>query len=206
MLAPQVATAQMESSALWWSRASGQCQDSSLVEYSPVVVAEPVPCRGLDDSDPAHNVCFEGNPAPASILPHMLARWQAELVTAKMLQTVSKVHASLLDENVQDSSAERWAYEPPRALFFSALDTMPRSPEPALVCYSFTDHCRSLPPLPLPLSLASLTPAFSPSTRTHQLPPHLFDGPPEATAWARLTLGPSSEHRLVPERPPPRLG
>lgn len=206
MLAPQMATAQMESSSMWWSRASGQCQDSSLAEYSPVVVAEPAPCPGLGDSDPAHNVCFEGNPAQASILPDMLARWQAELVAAKMFQIVSKVHASLLDENAKDSSAERWAHEPPRSLFFSALDTMPRSPEPALVCYASTDHCRSLPPLPVPLSLASLTPASSSSTQTPSFPPRLFDGPPEAAAWARLALGPSSEHRLVPEQPPPRLG
>ncbi|MFU8803157.1 MAG: hypothetical protein ACNA8W_05035 [Bradymonadaceae bacterium] len=205
LLVPQVATAQMESSALWWSRTTGQCQDASLGDYSPVVVAEVTPCDGLDDSDPAHNVCFEGAPAPVSTFPHLLAKWQAELATARMLQTVSQVHMDLLKESSGAVAADEPAYAPVRNIFFSALDSLPRAPESALMCYANPEQCRSLPAVPTVLSLTSLTPVFNPSAPLLKLPPQDLDDP-GSSIWARLRVGPSLEHRLLPDQPPRWIG
>src|SRR5690554_3875045 len=50
------------------------------------------PCEGEGrDADPQYNICFEGNPAPISTLPHLLAGLQAERASSLILSTASGI-------------------------------------------------------------------------------------------------------------------
>ncbi|MBA2661503.1 MAG: hypothetical protein H0U74_04365 [Bradymonadaceae bacterium] len=202
MLVPELALAQVDAGGAWFAR-SGECMDTGFVDtaafsalgqhgYSfsapPEAKAEVAPCQNdLLDADPQHNVCFEGNPAPISTLPRLLAKLQADRASALVLETIYS---------------------------FSRDDELAQTPDPSLgeqravpldngaTCSSDGDQCRSLPPLPGMISVAGLIPALE-----HQ--PDALDTPPAYVVevepqplWARLRVGPSDDHRFPPHRPP----
>jgi hypothetical protein len=196
LLAPQVASAHFEASLLWWGRSTGQCQELSTADYG--LATDRAPCRVSSNDADAENLCFES----PSALPVTLARWQAEIVTAKLMLTVSRLHSQMRPESTAERSFEPWTFELPQTPFVSALEAMPRAPEPILACYAHPDQCRSLPPLPVSLNLASLAPVFNPGQTSFAIPPQSVTFLTQVAPWGRLRVGPSTEHRQVLEQPP----
>ncbi len=159
------------------------------------------PCENEDrDADPQYNICFEGNPAPISTLPHLLAGLQAELASSLILNTASGFLAS---QNVKNRSVS----------LEKSIGNVPGGSERrmpptdrAATCSTSGDQCSALPGLPGSIEFASGVPVMLSNTMVHTLTPEFLDAADsEQELWARLRVGPAVGHGLRLERPPIEL-
>lgn len=161
------------------------------------------PCETEDrDADPQYNICFEGNPAPISTLPHLLAGLQAERASWIVMKTVAEYSETLARD-----------YE--RVIFGAdgqgiASGGAERKAPPAnrgATCSPSGDLCSALPGMPGHVDLSSVTPLLVLNAGLSVPPAPLSEGlEREQELWARLRVGPAAEHRLRVDQPPIRFG
>lgn len=159
------------------------------------------PCEDEDrDSDPQYNICFEGNPAPISTLPHLLAGLQAELASTLVLNTAAgfletqavKTRSVSVEKRVESALGGPGRRMPP-------LDR-------GATCSTSGDQCSALPGLPGSIELASGVPVMLPETVVQMSAPDFLDATEsQQELWARLRVGDSVGHGLRLDRPPIEL-
>lgn len=209
----------MVAPATVWAVADDGCDDevpSSTADQSPHQVAtvgltpaktQPAnsPCPVADYDSPSYNRCFIANPRPMSMMPQWITRRQAQDAVSLVLEEVYERHEYRSAR--RDSLPEpMWKMAPPAWLgdVIEALGQAQLPADPGSMCIegSQGERCDNQPPSALLISTGSLT-------LIHHTPPS-FDVPwqPDADeltqrALVDLRVGPSSEHRRLPERPPP---
>lgn len=161
------------------------------------------PCEDEDrDADPQYNICFEGNPAPISTLPHLLAGLQAERASWIVMKTVAEYSASFTHKNGSVVLGVDGARMVSGGVERKAAPVN-RSANRGATCSPNGDLCSSLPGVPGHFDIGSVSPVLVPEGSVCVPSLEVVCGRSGAQdLWARLRVGPASEHRLRVDEPP----
>lgn len=192
------------------ARADAQPEASLDATEALTAPADEGDCTVDPDADPSSNVCFEGAEVPASMLPTLLARSQAEMAAHALIDRAfagldaaadTAPGALVADDALVDDALADDALAQAPAL--DASPAQPRDDRASPSCSTDPEKCQSLPPLPPSLVLDVTSPAANVYTWLTDHPAHAEPGAP--AAWARLRLGPHAGFSAA-DVPPPRLG
>ncbi len=163
VLLPRAGHAEISHDALWGAVEAGACanpamnlSESDSADTSRKSVAknsekgaegnrEPTDCL-TDESQDAHNVCFEEAGVPASVVPKLSAKVRAFQQSDKLIEQAT----TLVGLERTDDSDERVASR------LNPIEVAPPSNEPSpnnRCTVDRQERCRSLPPLPPSLNL-----------------------------------------------------
>ena len=211
-----------------WASNDGQCSDDdssapssevsspaasmasySLVQpgrsYSPVQIF--TPCNDRAERPATYNSCFVGNPHPKSTLPDWLAQAQAEEAASAVFARINDFHAQRATAHASGGIAPLPILTPPSWYDHVIAQLEAGAPiddggGPRCIDGQVQDGCHSMPHPAVTVTAGSIAPVLRP---TDEVEPHW----PSAAADDRaqpplvdLRVGPSAEHRDVPERPP----
>ena len=188
--------------------AQGECdeekQTREVIGLTPVEVA-PTPCAGGSDYDPySYNICFIGNPRPMSTMPKLLAAQQARDAVGVILEEVHALHrpaegaAELAAPAVWQVTAPTWLDE-----FIDELQQTRMPFDPGIMCIERPGEqgCERAPTPAVTSSFGTATPVFETSSNI-EIPWRPGDNESMQPPLVDLRVGPSQEHRSLPERPP----
>ena len=165
----------------------------------------PLPCQASSYDSPSYNVCFAANPQPMSTMPKWITGQQARDAVGIVLEEVHGLHRPS-GEVSDNAHRPLWHVAAPTWLD-EVIEEIERSRLPlnrGSMCIETPgeDHCEQLPSHAVTASAGATTPVFRWAPRFH-VPWRPDDNAEMQSPVVDLRVGPSAEHRRLPERPPP---
>lgn len=161
------------------------------------------PCdQTLDSGD--YNLCFAANPWPMSTMPKWIAQWQAEEAVSQVFDRINSIHHSLHQQS-HPSQARPLHFSPERLWLVeiaAQLDHQQLPGPPSGICIETSDESCEVPPTSA-LTGTSLFLSPPPIQNVQTAPTR---GSPSLLVILSTPdssgVGPSPEHRLLPDKPP----